>query len=282
MYLNRLDGYSIKWVIDMKEYYTCPYCDTEYPIIISEQQKKKHQEEKYQLYFQLHDNHSVFLEFDKDFEIVYYKTIPLVHNVLETIVNNNVKVSHIINKLHPHMEEKPIILFITNIRAFKQYFLKLIESYMQAEEQVVVKYSEEEMILDYNNYQMVITSEENIPKYLSKNKITEHSSFGNRKISVKSIILDTSSCNKDLILTNLNMKKIKINPKIRILVAFNNKKETIPPLEIREFFFSKVKSSSMELLNYQDTNGLNSIILQGYYNILEKPILGREAFEQLS
>ncbi len=262
----------------MKDKYLCPVCDTYYPIVINQDD----QNIKTNRYFQMHKTHSIFVNFNSEFEVIEYKSYPIIRNVLETIVNNNVSASIIVNSLirAKKLRYKPMLMFITDMERYKMYFHALVNEYVMLDEKLIIEHEESSLKIEHSNFKLIITSFVDKHTLSDKTKKSTSKLFGKQNIKLRSIIFDTSAFDPSFV-KKISEEKYKLSSDVRVILAFNENKDKVPPIDLRDKIMDKYNFKLLEILNYKDTNGLNSIILDGYFNVVDDPLEAREAFEIL-
>lgn len=215
----------------------------------------------------------------KEEEIISIRVIPQLKTVFDTLLSDIVKANKIVNKLveQNHPEKTYMLLFLSPPSSFQKFFLELAKTYLMGTEEISLIKEQEIMIIAYSHLLFVI-SDYNLGEQILKQRLKQIPALAQyQPFELKSLVLDTTHQDEKKIIKRL--KKTFVEPSIRAIITFNNRLHPEPPLKLREFLIEKLELENLELLNYNDTNGLKTILLQSYYNVAPEPFEAREVFE---
>lgn len=227
------------------------------------------------IYYQVHENHTTFFEFNKGGKIIRQYSYPLIRDVFKTLIYDNATVYRIVNTISERKSSNKISLnlMITEVEAYKDYFKALSQEIMHQGEKLNVEYSSKVLKISSSSIQMIIADISEAMKILKSRK------YRDNNVSLRSLVIDTSKHVEKDIIKKFKSARLKLLPYVRTIIAFNNRTSKEPPLQFRDFMVDKYDIESVDLLNYQDTNGLKTIILQSFYNLLDDTLEARETFE---
>ncbi|MDH5401192.1 MAG: hypothetical protein OEZ01_13760 [Candidatus Heimdallarchaeota archaeon] len=237
---------------------------------------------KHNIYYQNHDTHTMQLELNENYEITTTKKINKIQTILDTLVRSNYDVSKIVNSILENTENplKPLILFISDLQTYRSFFSSLIKTYIQETQEICFTFKSNVLSTEHRNLKFIITTLEGGMQSLKSPDKIKLCDNRYSKLIPKSIVFDlVSSENENEFINQLKKGKIKLPDDVKVIVAFDTRKSKNPPLAIRSFLLDEIGLKHVDLLNYQDTNGLKSVILQSYYNILDNPNEGRDVYE---
>jgi len=268
---------------DLKLSFFCPTCEENYEI----SRKSNDDGGKgipgpkisfYNMQYQDHGDHTIFLEFENQ-QLVNHQIVNRIYSVNEMFLEDNIRCSRIVNHL---LESKDFtytsgILYLVSGQSYDKFVTGLAKKYLLLEDTVNIHFEPELMFIQHEEMVLVITSYEFGSKYIRKGSSMIKSLNLDGEFKLRSLVLDTSVIDVDYAWKYL--KKSKLNSDVRVILAFDTRKNNSPPIDLQEKLIDRFNLKSIDLLNYQDTNGLKSIFLQSYYNVLDDPSQGREVFE---
>jgi len=227
------------------------------------------------IYYQVHENHTTFFEFSKGGKIIRQFSYPLIRDVFQTLIYDNASVYRIVNTISERKNKKTIFLnlMITDVDSYKDYFKALSQEIMHQGENLEVEYLSNSLKIGSSSIQMIIADLNQAIKILKSAK------HRGKNTVLRSLVIDTSKHIEKDIVKKFKSARLKLLPHVRTIIAFNNRITKEPPLLFRDFMVDKYDIESVDLLNYQDTNGLKTIILQSFYNLLDDTLEARETFE---
>jgi hypothetical protein len=228
-----------------------------------------------------HLDHTLNILVNATGEIEKVISIPKLNSVLDRLVSNNVNLSRIVNgylkesgKKHPQA-----ILFLSDSTHFEAFLSNKIASYILSQEPVAVRKSEHELHVEFDSINFILSSDLDHLNYAHQ-KTKVYSISEGRRIDIKSIIIDLTSFSEAQVLRYIQEEKLKFDRSQSFILAFNSQKIKIPPLELRDYLESKFKIGQIDMLNFNRIDGLKSISLQAYYNLVDDEIQIRDAFEK--
>jgi len=212
-----------------------------------------------------------------------YQIISQLRSVFDTLIYDNIEVSRILNTLlaNKSLQFQPLVLYIVDSQSYSRFFAELTRQYARSADHVQIHFDTGFMLVIHPSFLYLLTTFE-IGKRLIRKGYHRHPLLAEQgEIHLRSLVIDTTMQQESQLLKQVKKAKFKLSADVRVILAFDTRKHPQPPLALREYFLNQYSANTIQLLNYQDTNGLKSIFLQSYYNLLDDPLVGREAFEIL-
>jgi hypothetical protein len=260
--------------------YNCPECKLEYSInqeVISEKSTIPSPNMiSTKMLYQNHDKHTIFLEFSNDGKLNKYKIIPEIRSIFETLIYESANVLSLVNSKTTINNDKSMLIISTEISTYREFFDKLNLQLMEQDIQLSAFKLEDYYLMQFSQMDVIIGSID-----LSMNIIKNPKKYTFHKLNpiLRSLVIDCTNITDQELIELAKSSKFDLNSSTRTILSFDISKREKPPLEFRDYIDEKFNLESLDILNYKDTNGLKSILLQSYFNCSEDPLKIREIYE---